>query len=295
MKIAVVTDGSAGFNAEEIKKYKNLFILDIPFFVNNKEYVENKGITREEFFNLLDDSNTEVHTSQPSISSVTNMWSNILKEYDYIIHIPISSGLSSSYSTSQMLANEDEFIGKVFPIDLQRISFSLKISCLEALIMIEEGFNVREIIDYLIKNKFNSSIYINVPDLKYLKKGGRLTKSVALIASLLKIKPVLQIQGEKLDLYKKAHSLKQCTNIQINAIKDDLNNRFKEYLDNNEMVLAIAYTNNFDEAMKMKELFKSEFPNLKVYLIDPLCLTISCHIGKNCLGVGLSRIRKELL
>lgn len=295
MKIAVVTDSSAGFSKEEEKLYPNLRVIQIPFFVNDKEYIEGETMSREEFFQSLDDNNTEVHTSQPTIATITNVWDNLLETYDYIIHIPLSSALSSSYNTAQMLSNDEEYLGKVFAVDCQRVSFSQKLSVLEALIMIKEGFSVREIIDYLIKTKFDSSIYINVPSLKYLKKGGRLTKRVALIGTLLQIKPVLQIQGEKLDTYKKAHSIKQCYQIQIKALKDDLENRFKDYLLKNEMVLAIAYTDNLDEALKMKEMMHKEFPNLKIKVFDKLCLTISCHIGRGCLGVGLARIRSELM
>ena len=295
MKIVIVTDSSAGFLEEECQKYKNLRILDIPFFINDKEHIEGKTIDRDEFFNKLDEPNTVVHTSQPTISSLINLWTEILKVYEYVIQITISSGLSSSYSTAQMISNEDEFLNHVFVVDCQRVSFSLKIAVLEALKMIDLGFSAVEIVKYLTKTKFDTSIYLNVPNLKYLVKGGRLTKSVAAIANLFKIKPVLQIQGDKLDMYKKAHSIKQCYQIQIKALKEDLETRFKDYYLRNEMVLGIAYSSNVEEALNVKKMLEEEFSNLKIFLFDKLCLTIACHIGRDVVGVGVCRIRKELL
>jgi DegV family protein with EDD domain len=293
MKIAVVTDIASVLNQKFLDMYENLRIVDIPYFIDNKEYRET-SFERDEFYKTLEKSNS-VHTSQPSIQSVLDTWDELLKDYEYIIHIPMSSALSSSYSTAQMLANEDEYVGKVFVLDLQRISFSQKVSTLEALEMIKEGFSAEEIANYLTKTKFDSSIYINVPNLKYLKNGGRLTKAVALIATLFSIKPVLQIQGGKLDMYKKTHSLKQSYDILVKSIKNDLETRFKSYLDNNELIMAIAYTNNYDVALKMKERLEREYMGLKVLIVDPLCQTISCHIGLDCLGVGVTRVRKEVM
>ncbi len=292
MKIAVVTDIASGISDKELNKYENLRLIDIPYFIDNKECRE-REFDRSEFFNLLEKSNS-VHTSQPAISDVLSVWDELLETYEYIIHIPMSSALSSSFSTAQMLANEDEYRNKVYVLDLQRISFSQKCATLEALEMIKEGFTSEEIAQYLTKTKLDSSIYINVPNLKYLKNGGRLTKAVALIASLLAIKPVLQIQGGKLDMYKKTRSLKQSYDVLIKALKEDLDTRFKDYVDNDEMIMGIAYTNNFELCADLKERMEKEYPGLKVMIIDPLCQTISCHIGLDCMGVGLIRVRKEI-
>ena len=293
MKIAVVTDICAGISDDLLNKYENLRIVDIPYYIDNKECRE-KNFDRVEFFKTLENSKS-VHTSQPAISEVLATWDELLKAYEYVIHIPMSSALSSSFTTAQMLANEDDYRNKVYVLDLQRISFSQKAATLEALEMIKEGFTCDEIAQYLTKTKLDSSIYINVPNLKYLKNGGRLTKAVALIASLLAIKPVLQIQGGKLDMYKKTRSLKQSYDCLIKALKEDLDTRFKTYVENNEMCMGIAYTNNYELCADLKERMEKEYPGLKVLMIDPLCQTISCHIGLDCMGVGLIRIRKEVM
>ena len=293
MKIAVVSDIASGIEKKYLDKFPNLRIVDIPFYIDSNEHYE-FDLERDEFFKELE-SSSSVHTSQPSIQSVLNTWDELLKEYDYIIHIPMSSALSSSFSTAQMLANEDEYVGKVYVLDLQRISFSQKISVLEALLMIKEGFSAEEIANYLTRTKFDSSIYINVPNLKYLKNGGRLTKAVALIASLFQIKPVLQIQGGKLDMFKKTHSIKQSLDVLVKSLKNDLDTRFKDYLKKNELILAIAYTNNLETANAMKVRLEEEYKGLRVLILDPLCQAISCHIGLNCLGVGISRVRSEVM
>ncbi len=192
MKIAIVTDSSSGFNNLELEKYKNLFKLEIPYYLDDKEYDDSLENTM--FFSLLNNSKT-IQTSQPHPLNVVNLWNKILKDFDYIINLNISSGLSGTYQTLSNLALDEDFNGKVFVVDTKRVSLTLKIFVLEALKLIDSGFNVNEIITYLENNNKNAKIFISIPNLKYLKKGGRLTKEVALLATLFQIKPVLRLEG----------------------------------------------------------------------------------------------------
>ena len=216
-------------------------------------------------------------------------WRENLEEYDEIVHIPMSSGISSSCATAMMLAQEEEFEGKVFVVDNQRISVTQRRSVQQAKELAERGYSAKEIHDILFRDKFQSSIYIMVNTLKYLRKGGRLTPAVAAIGTVLRIKPVLQIQGEKLDSYAKVKTLKQAKTTMLKAIRSDFEKRFSD----EEMEIDIAYTYDKAEADKFKEEILREYPNAKVYM-DPLSLSVSCHIGPGALAVALSNVPKEL-
>lgn len=218
------------------------------------------------------------------------LWRGLLKEYDELVHIPMSSGISSSCATAFMLAAEDEFEGRVFVVDNQRISITQRRSVIQAKELAERGFSGQEIHDILVRDKFHSSIYIMVDTLKYLRKGGRLTPAVAAIGTLLRIKPVLQIQGEKLDSYAKVKTLKQAKSTMIKAISNDLENRFS---DDGVMHIDIAHTQNPEEAERFREELDEVFPGHDIY-IDNLSLSVSCHIGPGALAVALSGVPKEL-
>jgi DegV family protein with EDD domain len=216
------------------------------------------------------------------------LWTELLKDHDAIIHIPMSSGLSGSCQTATIFSQEEEFEGKVFVVDNQRISVTQRQSVLDAKRMAVAGMEPEKIVQVLMENKFESSIYIMVDTLKYLKRGGRVTPAAAALGTILKLKPVLQIQGEKLDAFAKARTITQAKNLMINAVKNDIQNRFGG--DVNKMHLEIAHTQNRAEAEVLKSELLAAFPEYKgdVY-IDDLSLSVSCHIGPGALAVACAK------
>ena len=287
-KVCIITDSNSGITQSESKEL-GIVVIPMPFYINEVQHFEDIDMTQEEFYEALMDEKTEVSTSQPSPDTIMQTWRENLEEYDEIVHIPISSGISSSCATAMMLAQEEEFEGKVFVVDNQRISVTQRRSVQQAKELAERGYSAKEIHDILFRDKFQSSIYIMVNTLKYLRKGGRLTPAVAAIGTVLRIKPVLQIQGEKLDSYAKVKTLKQAKTTMLKAIRSDFEKRFSD----EEMEIDIAYTYDKAEADKFKEEILREYPNAKVYM-DPLSLSVSCHIGPGALAVALSNVPKEL-
>lgn len=287
-KVCIITDSNSGITQSESKKL-GIVVIPMPFYINEVQHFEDIDMTQEEFYEALMDEKTEVSTSQPSPDTIMQTWRENLEEYDEIVHIPMSSGISSSCATAMMLAQEEEFEGKVFVVDNQRISVTQRRSVQQAKELAERGYSAKEIHDILFRDKFQSSIYIMVNTLKYLRKGGRLTPAVAAIGTVLRIKPVLQIQGEKLDSYAKVKTLKQAKTTMLKAIRSDFEKRFSD----EEMEIDIAYTYDKAEADKFKEEILREYPNAKVYM-DPLSLSVSCHIGPGALAVALSNVPKEL-
>lgn len=284
-KIRIVTDSNSGITQEEAKKL-GVFVVPMPFLINGEEYYEDINLTQEQFYVHLR-GDASVSTSQPSIASVTELWDELLKEDCEIVHIPMSSGLSETCHTAQSLAKE--YNGKVHVVDNQRISVTQKQSVLDALKLAENGISASQIKEILEQTKRDSSIYIALDTLKYLKKGGRLTPAAALIGSILRIKPVLQIQGEKLDAFKKVLSLKQAKQEMIGAIKHDLSTRFAQFRANGEMTLSVAHTDNFAEADIFRKELEQLFPDVPVLFVDPLSLSVSCHIGPGALAVTATR------
>ena len=284
-KIRIVTDSNSGITQEEAKKL-GVFVVPMPFLINGEEYYEDINLTQEQFYVHLR-GDASVSTSQPSVASVTELWDELLKEDGEIVHIPMSSGLSETCHTAQSLAKE--YNGKVHVVDNQRISVTQKQSVLDALKLAENGISASQIKEILEQTKRDSSIYIALDTLKYLKKGGRLTPAAALIGSILRIKPVLQIQGEKLDAFKKVLSLKQAKQEMIGAIKHDLSTRFAQFRANGEMTLSVAHTDNFAEADTFRKELEQLFPDVPVLFVDPLSLSVSCHIGPGALAVTATR------
>ena len=287
-KVCIITDSNSGITQSESKEL-GIVGIPMPFYINEVQHFEDIDMTQEEFYEALMDEKIEVSTSQPSPDTIMQTWRENLEEYDEIVHIPMSSGISSSCATAMMLAQEEEFEGKVFVVDNQRISVTQRRSVQQAKELAERGYSAKEIHDILFRDKFQSSIYIMVNTLKYLRKGGRLTPAVAAIGTVLRIKPVLQIQGEKLDSYAKVKTLKQAKTTMLKAIRSDFEKRFSD----EEMEIDIAYTYDKAEADKFKEEILREYPNAKVYM-DPLSLSVSCHIGPGALAVALSNVPKEL-
>ncbi len=287
-KVCIITDSNSGITQSESKEL-GIVVIPMPFYINEVQHFEDIDMTQEQFYEALMDEKTEVSTSQPSPDTIMQVWRKKLGEYEEIVHIPMSSGISSSCSTAMMLAQEEEFEGKVFVVDNQRISVTQRRSVQQAKELAERGYSAKEIHDILFRDKFQSSIYIMVNTLKYLRAGGRLTPAVAAIGTVLRIKPVLQIQGEKLDSYAKVKTLKQAKTTMLKAIRSDFEKRFS----GEQMEIDIAYTYDKAEADKFKEEILQEYPDAKVYM-DPLSLSVSCHIGPGALAVALSNVPKEL-
>ena len=288
-RVKIITDSNSGITQRQGKEM-GIEVVPMPFFINETQYLEDITMTQEDFYQALQDDRAEVSTSQPSPENIMEMWTRGLEEYDEIVHIPMSSGISSSCATAMMLAQEEEFEGRVYVVDNQRISVTQRRSVLQAKELADKGFSGKEISDILTRDKLESSIYIMVDTLKYLKKGGRLTPAVAAIGTVLRIKPVLQIQGDKLDSYAKVKTLKQAKQTMIKAITSDLEHRFA---DSGNMYIDIAHTQNREEAEKFREELNLLFPEHDIH-IDPLSLSVSCHIGPDALAVTLSNEPKEL-
>lgn len=284
MKTAIVTDSNSGIT-QSLAKELGISVVPMPVLIDGELYYEDMTLSQEQFYEKLK-GDAQVSTSQPNPEEVGELWEKVLKDYDELVHIPMSSGLSETCHTLMRFAENDErFRGKVFVVDNQRISITQRQSTMDAIKMAKEGKSGSEIAEWLMKTKMTSSIYIMVDTLKYLKKGGRLTPAVAAIGTLLKIKPVLQIQGYKLDQFKKVRKVADAKSEMIKAVCNDLNERFSEEMAAGKMVVAIAHTENFKEA----EIFKGEVEaatGLKAVYVDPLSLSVSCHIGPGALAVA---------
>jgi DegV family protein with EDD domain len=283
-KIAIITDSNSGVTQQQAKEL-GIFVVPMPFRINDEDFYEDINLSQEQFYQKLADDAT-VSTSQPSPDSLMTLWDEVLKDFDEIIYIPMSSGLSGSCQSAMMIANE-EYEGKVYVVDNQRISVTQRQSALDAKAMAEAGFSAQQIVDKLMENKFESSIYIMLDTLYYLKKGGRITPAAAALGTLLKLKPVLQIQGEKLDAFAKTRTSSQGKNIMINAIKADIENRFGGF-EAKDFWISCAYTNNLDFANEWKSEVEAAFPGVEVNM-DPLSLSVACHIGPGALAVTVTR------
>lgn len=285
-KIAILSDSNSGISQKEAKQ-NGVHVLPMPFTIDEETYYEGINLNQEQFYDFLE-KGAEVATSQPSPDSVIAIYKKLLKEYDEIVYIPMSSGLSGSYQTAHMLSQEEDFAGKVHVVNNQRISVTQKQSVYDALALADKGYDGAQIRAALEDDKFNSSIYIMLDTLYYLKKGGRITPAAAALGTLLKLKPVLQIQGEKLDAYAKARTTSQGKSLMLQAIKKDIQTRFGG-LDahaKDRVILQIAYTQNEEGALAFRTEIEKEFPGLEIRYMEPLPLSISCHIGPGALGVA---------
>lgn len=286
-KVAIMTDSNSGITQEQAKEL-GIFVLPMPFIIDGETFFEDISLSQKEFYAKLKED-TDISTTQPTPGSTMDMWHEILKSYDEIVYIPMSSGLSGTCHSAMMLSGEDEFKDKVFVVDNQRISITEKQSALDAKAMADKGMSGQEIHDILMATKMESSIYIMVDTLKYLKKGGRVTPAAAALGTILRLKPVLQIQGEKLDAFAKARTVNNAKTIMINAIKADIENRYGNDIE--KVWIHIAHTENYDEAVKFKEEILQEFPGYpeEDIIIDPLSLSVSCHIGPGALAVAATK------
>ncbi len=285
MKTAIITDSNSGITQNEAKEL-GIYVVPMPVLIDGELYFEDLTLSQEQFYEKLK-GDAGVSTSQPNPVDVGEIWAKALQQYDEIVYIPMSSGLSETCHTLEHYAQtEEQFKGKVFVVDNQRISITQRQSAMDALKLAKEGKSAQEIYNYLMDTKMQSSIYIMVDTLKYLKKGGRCTPAVYLIGTLLKINPVLQIQGEKLDQFAKVTTLTKAKSVMINAIKNDFETRFKDLVAAGKMTLCIAHTENLAEAEKFKAELAEVFPNVEITFVNPLSLSVSCHIGPGALAVA---------
>lgn len=287
-KVAVVSDSNSGITQAEAKEL-GVTILPMPFFAGDKTFYEDIDLNQEEFYQMLE-GRSDISTSMPLVGNVTDTWDGLLKEYDEIVHIPMSSGLSGSCETAMMLAQDYE--GRVQVVNNQRISVTQRQSVLDALALVKQGRGAAEIREILEREKFESSIYIMVDTLYYLKKGGRITPAAAALGTLLKLKPVLQIQGEKLDAFAKARTVKQAKSIMIDALKNDFENRFHDP-SGEHIHLEMAYTYDKEAAEAFKTEVQEAFPGMEI-VMNPLSLSVSCHIGPGALAIACSKKVPEL-
>ena len=283
-KVAVVTDSNSGITQEQAKEY-GLRVLPMPFMVNGVWHLEGVDLTTDMFFEKMAED-AEISTSKPSIGALTELWDELLGSYGEVLYIPMSSGLSSSYESAVMIA--DDYGGKVHVVNNQRISVTQRQSALDALELANAGRSAAEIKDYLENTKFDSSIYIMLDTLKYIKKGGRITPAGAAIGSLLNLKPILQIQGDKLDKFAIAMSAEKARSTMIEAMKKDFTGRFAAFSDPKHMWLQVAYTFDSAAAESFKNEVNNALPGFDIHT-DPLSLSVSCHIGPGALALACSR------
>ena len=284
-KVAVLTDSNSGIT-QNCAKALGISVLPMPFYINDELYYEDITLTQEEFYRHLEDD-AQIHTSMPVVGEVLDRWDRLLKDYDELVYIPMSSGLSSSCATAKTLA--EDYDGRVQVVDNQRISVTQRQSVLDAVRLAETGWDAAAIKEYLERTKFESSIYIYVPTLKYLKKGGRVTPAAAALGTLLRIKPVLQIQGEKLDAFAKCRTVKASKMTMLKAIEDDIRDRFKLEGESDRYWIAGAYSGARDEEVEqwVSEI-REVYPGKQI-IMQPLSLSISCHIGPGALAVTVSK------
>lgn len=282
-RIAVVTDSNSGIN-QTAGKEMGISVLPMPFYIDGALFFEDITLTQEAFYEYLE-RDADISTSQPALADVTALWDKLLEDHDEIVHIPMSSGLSSSCQSAVMLAAD--YDGRVQVVNNQRISITQRRSVLDAMKLAGQGRSAAEIREELERRKYESSIYICLETLKYLKKGGRITPAAAAIGTVLGLKPVLQIQGDKLDAYAKVRGKKAARKTMIDAIRKDLETRFAGEWADGTVRLDIAYSGNLEEAEDWKRELTEAFPGQELHM-DPLSLSVSCHIGYGALAVACS-------
>ena len=283
-RVGIVTDSNSGITQSEAKQL-GLTVVPMPFYIDGELFYEDINLTQEEFYHKLE-HDAEISTSMPAVQDTLDLWNRLLKEYEQIVYIPMSSGLSSSCATASMLA--EDFDGRVRVVNNQRISVTQRQSALDAMTLADRGWNAQQIGAYLEQTKFDSTIYITLDTLKYLKKGGRITPAAAALGTLLRLRPVLQIQGEKLDAFAKCRTIKAAKTTMLDAIRSDLENRFHMADRPEDTWIAMAYTKDTEAAKLWKSEVAQAFPKNELYMA-PLSLSISCHIGPGAIAVTTTK------
>ncbi len=287
-KIALMTDSNSGITQNEGKKL-GIRVLPMPFTIDGEEYLEDINLNQDSFYEKLI-AGGNVSTSQPAVAYLNSIWDELLEEYDEVVYIPMSSGLSKSCESALNSAARD-YAGKVFVVDNKRISVTQRQAVLDAMKLVEKGYSGKEIHDILIKNSMNSDIFIMVDTLEYLKKGGRITPAAAALGGLLRIKPILMIKGDKLDKYKmKNRTVENAKRIMLDSVNKLINGYLKDLDGRTDNVnIAVAYTGtDASEARAFSEMIKQEYPNQEI-IYQPLSLSVSCHIGPGSLAIAISK------
>lgn len=284
-KTVILTDSSSGISQADGEQL-GIRVMPMPFFIDGKTYFEDIDLTQDTFYGHLNEG-ADISTSMPAVGDLTECWDELLREYDEVVYIPLSSGLSSSCETAHVMSQDEAYAGKVFVVNNQRISVTQKQSVYDAILLAQQGKSGREIKDILEEQRFEASIYIMLDTLYYLKKGGRITPAAAALGTLLKLKPVLQIQGEKLDAFAKARTPRQGKNIMLDAMEDDLANRFHDP-ECRQMQMCIAYTGSVEPALEFRQEVMERF-RVEDIMMDPLSLNVACHIGPGALAVACAR------
>lgn len=293
-RVAIVTDSNSGITRAAAEQL-GVYVVPMPFYINEELYYEEISLSQEQFYKHLENQ-SEISTSMPSLTDVTELWDKLLKSYDEIVHIPMSSGLSGSCNAAMMMAQD--YDGKVQVVDNKRISVTQKQSVIDAKALADAGWSAGEIKDYLVKTMYDSSIYITLDTLFYLKKGGRITPAAAALGTLLRLKPVLQIQGEKLDSYAKCRTTKAARGTMLEAIRKDFSERFGADENADNMNIMLAYTGlDKTEIDSWEQEVKAAFPTHADNIVaDPLSLSVSCHIGPGAIAIACAKkLPAELL
>ena len=287
-KIAIVADTNSGITQEEAKEL-GIYLVPMPFIIGDDVLYEGVDLSQEEFYKLQRED-AKITTSQPNINSIVEFWEDLLKTYDQVIHIPMTSALSQSCETAESFAKN--YPDKVFVVDNKRISITMKSSVFDAIKLAKEGMDGKEIKEYLENDGLNASIYLVVDTLKYLKRGGRVTPAAAAIGTVLNIKPILTIQGGKIDKFAMVTNIRSAKKKMIAALRNDIETRFQKYVQNGEFAIAVAHTTNDENAQIFKQELQEEFPNIPCTFVDPLALSIATHTGPKVLAVGGYRFYK---
>lgn len=282
-KIAILTDSNSGITQSQAKEI-GVSVIPMPFFIDGEQYFEDINLSQEEFYKRLEE-NADISTSQPSVGELQERFDSLLKEYDEVVFIPMSSGLSGTCQTASILA--EDYDGKVQVVNNQRISVTQRQSVLDALMLASKGYDAEKIKEILERDKMQSSIYITLETLKYLKKGGRITPAAAAIGTVLNLKPVLQIQGEKLDAFSKTRGKGPAKKVMLKAMDTDLNERFGEAYKAGRVHIEAAYTGNREEAEEWAQLIRETYPDFDFHM-DPLSLSVACHIGYGAIAIACS-------
>ncbi len=285
-KVAIVTDSNSGIT-RALGEELGIYVLPMPFYINDEVYYEDITLTQEEFYEHLKNQSS-ISTSMPSLSDVSELWNRLLKDYEEIVHIPMSSGLSGSCNAALALAQD--YKGRVFVVDNRRISITQKQCSIDAKALADAGWHGGEIAKYLEDTAADSSIYITLNTLYYLKKGGRITPAAAALGTLLRLKPVLQIQGDKLDAYAKSRTMKAARTTMLEAIHKDLTTRFHAAPDASDFNIMLAYSGtDLTEVNSWKEEVLSHYPDHTPMICDPLSLSVSCHIGDGAIAIACAK------
>ncbi len=289
IKVGLMVDDSGEMSEQDLNNAKVDKLIHTPYIINGEIYEAGENMSRKDFFKFLSEKNTQLSTSQPNIETIKDGWREMLKNYDELVYVCLSSGLSEGCNTAQNASHLPEFEGKVFVANTQRVSYMNKFSMFEASILIEQGKTAREVKEYLEQHRGEAGAYIAVDTLKYLKKGGRITPAAAMIGGLLNIKPILQVHGGKLDAYGKVLSMRHAKGKIIQAAIKEVRERFPQECEQGLVSICIAHTyENLEdkELLEFRQQVEQECQDMKFCLVDSLPLFVACHTGPKALAVG---------